>query len=105
ESGSSSSTDTVWPAASEDLATAEPTRPAPTTRTIMVRILVGLTVTRPPERVHWTTVDRSCTSAPSGGRGSWRAAVLLRGRSGEDHPAGRLAHDELGGVADKVVQR
>src|SRR5215213_9278646 len=86
ESGSSSRIDTSWPAASAERATAEPTRPAPTMRTIM----------RPDN-----SERRSERAAVHRRR---RPRVLARG-GGEDHPARRLAEHVLGDLADEVLQR
>src|SRR4051794_16591194 len=81
DSGSSSRTDTSQSRAMARLATAEPTRPAPTMRT--------------------NTGRRVPPGDPSGG-GCGRLGVV--GRGGEDHPARRLPEHVLRHVAHVVVQ-
>src|SRR4051812_4158469 len=85
DSGSSSRTETSWPAASVALATADPTRPAPTMST---NILLG-------------TLQRRVRRAARSGA----VARHLARRRGEDHPAGRFRHDVLRDVSHEVLAR
>src|SRR5204862_1714138 len=89
ESGSSSSTETSCPSASADLATAEPTRPAPTIITNMARRL-----------------DHAQARLSACGR-QFRPRlalpVALR-RGGHDHPAWGLVDDVLRHVSDEVLE-
>src|SRR4051794_4665659 len=130
ESGSSSRTETVWPAASAVRATEEPTRPAPTMR---MNIPANITQRTDDQTSHLDQALRGPGAAPlsaAGGaparrrRGAARliGAVVLRrrriglgvlrgdrhvagGRRREDDLTGRLGDDVLGGVADEVVHR
>ena len=100
ESGSSSSTETVWPARSAEVATEEPTRPAPTTRTNIGRALYR-DGAAPSPSAGWP----SGCSGPGDGTGCIGVARLLGRGRGEDHPARRLLEHVARRLAhERVVQ-
>src|SRR3954469_4749701 len=112
ESGSSSSTETSWPAASIPRRTVDPTRPAPTIKMNDIPADSSGSAVKP-----WYRPDLP-GSARRGLRGGAAVAVgclgfrlalarrrLARGRRGEDHLARRLGDHVLRHLADEVVER
>src|SRR6202000_2919395 len=94
ESGSSSRTETSCPAANADLATADPTRPAPTIRTNIW-----------PLR-SWAWRQRlDDGSAASVRPSSHLHRRVLGGGRRHDHPATRLAYHVLGDVPHIALER
>src|SRR5215210_5856080 len=114
ESGSSSRTDTVWPARRAAVATEEPTLPAPITSTNTARTLapprrIGRLRIRDPAVLRWRElrqlhrVDRARRGDAHQAARRLRAHVAVAGRRGEDDPAGRLGDHVAGGGADEGV--
>src|SRR3954466_9178621 len=85
DSGSSSRTETVWPARRADVATDDPTRPAPTTSTYTALTLASVAAPVACRRV------RDATSA-----GVSRHVVDIRGVRGRMGHRQRVAHRHLG---------
>src|SRR5829696_8073420 len=113
ESGSSSRTDTVWPARRAAVATEEPTLPAPTTSTNTPLTLVpwglgrvgggdaGGLVRREARQAHRIGAPRRCAALEPARGAHLRSTVA--GRRRQDHPAGRLGDHVAGGLADEGV--
>src|SRR3954471_21302542 len=112
ESGSSSSTETSWPAPSIARATVEPTRPAPTIKMNDIPADSSGSAVKP-----WYRTPRSArrglrrrAAVAVGGLGpGLRLALahrrLARRRRGEDHLARRLGDHVLRDLPDEVVER
>src|SRR5215210_533492 len=113
ESGSSSRTDTVWPARRAAVATEDPTLPAPTTstntaltlarrRACRFRIRDAAVLGREPGQLHGIHRGRRGGGADEPARRA-RPLVPVARRSGEDHAAGRLGHHVARGLAHEGV--
>src|SRR3954447_21270566 len=110
ESGSSSSTETSWPAPSIARATVEPTRPAPTIKMNDIPADSSGSAVKPWYRIPGSARRRlhGGAAVAVGGLG-FRLALarrrLARRRRGEDHLARRLGDHVLRHLADEVVER
>src|SRR5215218_1401835 len=114
ESGSSSRTETVWPARRAAVATEDPTLPEPTTTTNTARTLAprrlgrfgvgdpGRLVRRQARKAHGVGAAGRLGEAREAAGADLAGATVAR-RRGEDHAARGLVHDVAGVLAHEGV--